>query len=189
MDLFRFISRNIDLSKMQANSKQKLIDHILSTFEDKNSREQILHSPGFLTRLRQQDRSSTAVLDQKVAEYFPNYYANEYKLETTEDREKDMPVFIDKYVAQVNQRNATQGVDGHYIGYESGLSTIRAILVYDKYEYDAALMDSVIKIAAESLLISKETAINKIDAVSLLLSIVIIYLSDYTRNSGIYLEL
>jgi len=190
MEMFKFMSQNVDICKMKEEQKTKLIEHILSIFDDDNGREQIRHSSRFLIRLRQQDRTSTQELDEKVKEFFPDFYANEYKLETTDENKKDMPVFIEKYVAQVNQTNATQGVNGHYIGYaSSGLSTIRAILVYDQYDYDPALIDSAIKAAIDTLLISKETAIIKMEAVSLLSCIAVLYVPDYSRNRDMYSKL
>lgn len=189
-ELFHFIATSIDLEKMDYTVKKTLIDHIVSLFSRKEACEIIKNAPDFLYRLRKQDKELTNGLNQKVQECFPLYYNGIYRLETTENVESDMPIFIDKYIKQIEKSNKTQGVNGCYYGYASrDIATIRAILINHKSKYNKELMNTVIHTVAETLLYSKEGAREKLDAVSLLICIVLNYPDDYKRNINILTEL
>ena len=185
-----FIRSSIKLHEMCEQTKKEFIDHLIKLFEKEEDRETLEHKPVFLHCLRKQDKHATIELENKVREYLPSYYEETYRLETTEDTETDMPLFISKYVEQIKKSNATQGVNGHYFGHGSrDIATIRAILVNNRSTYTEKLMDSVICAVVETLLYSKEGAIIKMDAVSLLVCIALNYPADYQRNRDIYVKL
>lgn len=188
--MFHCITNSINLNKMDDLVKKKFIDHIILLFNKDDIIKIINDTPGFLHRLRNQNKELTNELDRKVQEYLPAYYAGTYKLETTDDVETDMPSFITKYVKRIEKSNATQGVNGHYYEYASrDIATIRAILINNKQYYNEELMDSVIHVVADTLLHSKEGVREKIDAVSLLGCIVLNYPDDYERNISTYTEI
>lgn len=188
--MFRFIAQSIQMETMDEQSRSKFIEHLISMFEKPEDLRQIQDAPGFLHRLRKQDKVATNELDAKVREHLQSYYEETYKLETSENGTIDMPLFIRKYVARVKKSNETQGVNGQYFDYATrDIATIRAILIYDKYDYENELMDSVIHTIAETLLYAKEGALAKLDAASLLVCIVLSYPSDYERNKDVFAEL
>lgn len=190
IDMFKYMAKSINICKMQEEKKNTLISHIIGLFDDSDSRDILKVSTQFLIRFRQQDRSATEELDSKIKEYFPEFYEGVYKLETTNENERDMPVFIERYIKQVKKHNATQDANGYYAGYSSNnLATIRSILVYERYAYDSILLDEVIKAAEETLLYAKEFITTKMDAISILMCISQIYTSDYLRNQDVYAEL
>ena len=47
-------------------------------------------------------------MDKKIAEHLSSFYESTYKLETTEDENQDMPVFVKEYVERIQKSNETQ---------------------------------------------------------------------------------
>ena len=190
MDMFKFIANCIDLRKMSDASAKALIEHINCVIGSEKEREQIKYSPVFLCVLRKQNRSLTEEMDKKIAEYLSSYYEGSYKLETTEDENQDMPVFVKEYVERIRKNNETQGKDGVYFGHGTReIATVRSILLGKELKYDTNTMDMLISTVADTLLISKEGISTKLDAIALLICIAVKYPGDYTRNQGVYEKL
>lgn len=189
-DMFKFIANFLDLRKMSKESAQTLVEHINSVLDSEKEREQIKYAPAFLWVLRKQNSALTDDMDKKVAEYFPNYYEDTYKLETTENEKEDILAFVRKYVECIKKRNETQGKNGVYFRYGiRELATVRAILLGKEIMCDTETMDMLISSVADTLLISKEDISTKLDAISLLICIVVKYPEDYFRNQSVYEKL
>lgn len=190
MDMFKFIANRIDLRKMSDDSAKKLVEHINSVLDSEKEREQIQYSPFFLCVLRKQNRSLTEEMDKKIAEHLSSYYESTYKLETTEDENKDMPAFVKEYVERIRKNNEMQGKDGVYFGHGiREIATVRSILLGEKFTCDTDTMDKLISVVADTLLISKEDIPTKLDAIALLICIAVKYPEDYIRNQGVYEKL
>ena len=190
MDMFKFIANCIDLRKMSDASAKALVEHINCVLGSEKEREQIKYSPVFLCVLRKQNRSLTEEMDKKIAEYLSSYYEGTYKLETTEDENQDMPVFVKEYVERIRKSNETQGKDGVYFGHGTcEIATVRSILLGKELTCDTDTMDILISVVADTLLISKEGISTKLDAIALLICIAVKYPEDYTRNQGVYEKL
>ncbi len=190
MDMFKFIANRIDLRKMSADSAKALVEHINCVLDSEKEREQIKYSPVFLCVLRKQDRVLTEEMDKKIAEHLSSYYEGAYKLETTEDENKDMPVFVKEYVERIRKSNETQGKGGVYYGHGTReIATVRSILLGKALICDADTMNMLISVVADTLLISKEGISTKLDAIALLICIAVKYPEDCTRNQGIYEKL
>ena len=187
MDMFKFIANRMDLRKMSNESACALIEHINSVLDSEKEREHINHSPAFLYVLRTQNRELTESMDKKVAEYFPHFYEGTYKLETTENEEQDMPVFIREYVERIKKSNETQGKNGIYFGHGTReIATVRAILLGRDVICESETMDLLISTVADTLMASKEDLSIMLDAISLLISIAVKYTEDYMRNQNVY---
>lgn len=187
MDMFKFIANRMDLRKMSNESACALIEHINSVLDSEKERQQINHSPAFLYVLRTQNRELTESMDKKVAEYFPHFYEGTYKLETTENEEQDMPVFIREYVERIKKSNETQGKNGVYFGHGTReIATVRAILLGRDVICESETMDLLISTVADTLMASKEDLSIMLDAISLLISIAVKYPEDYMRNQNVY---
>ena len=187
LDMFNFIANRIDLRKMNDDSAKKLVEHINSLLDSEKEREQIQYSPSFLCVLRKQNRSLTEEMDKKIAEHLSNYYEGTYKLETTEDENKDMPAFVKEYVEHIRKNNETQGKDGVYFGHGTReIATVRSILLGEEFTCATDTMDKLISVVADTLLISKEDVPTKLDAIALLICIAVKYPEDYIRNQGVY---
>ena len=190
LDMFNFIAIRIDLRKMNDDSAKKLVEHINSALDSEKERKKIQCSPFFLCVLRKQNRSLTEEMDKKIAEHLSSYYEGTYKLETTEDENKDMPAFVKEYVERIRKNNVTQGKDGVYFGHGiHEIATVRSILLGEEFTCDTDTMDKLISVVTDTLLISKEGISTKLDAIALLICIVVKYPEDYTRNQWVYEKL
>lgn len=190
MDMFRFIASHINLRKMGAESAQALIAHINDIFDNDDEREQISYSPAFLSVLRKQNRELTDDMDKKVAKYYPTYYENDYKLDTTVNETRDITVFVREYVERIRKSNEKQGKNGVYFGRAiREIATVRAMLLGENAACDAETMDALVSEVANTLLISKENASTKLDAIALLICIAVKYPEDYARNQIIFEKL
>ena len=186
-DMFDFIANGIDLRKMNNKTAETLIRSIINALENEKDREQIRHAPRFLFMLRNQNRQLTEELDLKVAEYLPSFYNGIYKLETTEEHQTDLPIFVQKYVDQINDHNATQGVGGAFVDYSTRYAaTLRSILLWSDDVWDDSLMDSVVTAVADTILTSKESIRIKLDSVDLLICIALKFPEHFKRNRSTY---
>lgn len=187
VDMFKFIAASVDLREMSTETAAKLVEHIVKIFENDKQRELLHRAPRFLFVLRKQSKNLTEELDKKVSEYLPRYYNGDYKLETTDNKEQDIPAFLQNYVQQIKKSNDTQGKNGTYFEYNSrDIAIIRSILLSDKNEYECEIMDSIISVVVDTLVISKEGISTKLDAISLLTCIVIRYPDAYKRNVDVF---
>lgn len=190
MDMFKFIADRLDLRKMTIESAQALVSHINSVLDSEKEREQINYALGFLCVLRKQNTELTVTMDKKIAESFPKYYESTYKLETTENEKRDMPIFVREYVERIKKNNETQGKNGTYFGHGiREIATVRSILLGSDIVFDSETMDMLISTVSDTILISKEGISTKLDAIALLICIAVKYPEDYTRNQGVYEKL
>ena len=185
--MFKFMSRCIDISKMNEESALNLIEHIILVLQNKKECEQIQYTPSFLCVIRKQNRTLSEELDKAIEKYLPDYFENIYKLETSNNETTDLSQFIEKYVLAIKSNNETQGKNGTF--FERGIreiAIIRSILIYNDLNITDALMDSVIDAVSQTLLESRETISTKMDAVALLCCIIAKYPHVYIRNKSIY---
>lgn len=190
LEMFRFMSKRIDLNKMSIKSAENLIAYIISVIKDKKEVEQIKYSTSFLSHFRRQNKNLTEDLDKQISETLPNFYNFDYKLETTDNMIEDYPYFIEKMVARVHKSNMEQGKNGMYYGHGTrDIACITSILNASDFHYSADLMDKLISTVAETLIKSKESVSIKMDATLLLCCIAIRYPDDYLRNQSIYQEI
>lgn len=186
-EMFKFIASYIDLREMSISSATHLISHINKIFENDKQRELIRMAPRFLYILRKQNKDLTEELDKKVFEFLPQFYNDDYKLETTNNPDEDIPAFLRHYVQQIIEQNETQGKGGIYNAYGTqNIATIRSILLLNNYSSEKELMDSIISAVTDTLLFSKEGIHRKLDAISLLICIALKYPDAYMRNQHIY---
>lgn len=103
MDMFKFIATRIDLRKMSDSSAKALVEHINYVLDNEKERVQIEYSPAFLCVLRKQNRALTEGMDKRIAKYLSGYYEGIYKLETTENKNRDMPAFVKEYIERIRK--------------------------------------------------------------------------------------
>lgn len=186
-ELFLFLAEGISLEKMSHNVAEKLIGRIEKVLEDEKEFQEIKSNPRFLHVLRKQDKKLTEKLDEKVKEYLPEYYDSTYLLETTQDEERDFPIFLKKYTESIRKQNEEQGKNGVYHGYATrSILTVKNILIANKINYGADIMDNLIETIVFTLLKSKESIRIKLDAIEFLTCVVIKYPEDYKRNRNLY---
>lgn len=189
MDMFKFMARRIDISKMSDESAQKLINHIILVLQNEDERKQIQYSPSFLCTIRKQNKILTNNLDKAIEKYLPNYYQNDYKLETTDNKATDFPCIIEKYIQSIKESNERQGKNGTFYGHGTReIATIRWMLLSNDLKISNDLLGSIVVAITQTLLVSKESTSTKMDAVALLCCIFTKYPQAYVRNQNIYQE-
>lgn len=187
IDMFRLISRKIDLEKMSIEQIRSLINHICNLIDNEEERHEVENHPSFLYVLRKQNRTETKKLNEKICEYLPDFYNGVYKLETTEDVQGDFLQYTKKYISCIKERNKSQGRHGVFSEYGMRyIATVRAMLIDKNYVCPIEIMDDLISAVSETLLVSKEGINTKIDAVSLLISVAIKYKDALKRNIKTY---
>ncbi len=185
MDMFKLISKRIDITKMREENAKKLIASIIDVLQ--NDCELVKRSPFFLCVIRNQNRELTNELDKTVETYLPEFYYNNYRLETTENKVSDYPVFLNKNLEIVKNNNETQGKNGRYFGHGTReIATIKSILLDSDQQYEDVLIDSIILAVSQTLLESSESLSTKMDAVALLCCIIEKYPKSYEHNKDIY---
>lgn len=190
-ELFSFIDKSVDLKKLKPETSEQLVslicDVVKEEFENGNPN---INDVMFLATLRKQDKQATERLDCIVKEKLPTFYRNEYMLETSDDEQKDMPVFIEKYLKSISDDNKTQGVDGHYVGkFEQKHRIIRNILDLGDYNPSNSILSKIILVASETFLQSNESISVKTDAVELLIFIALKYNGIVTQNEKSFAKL
>lgn len=187
LDMFKFMSKRIDINKMNEESAVNLIEHIILVLQNKKEREQIQYAPSFLCVIRKQNRTLSEDLDKSIEKYLPDYYKNDYKLETSDNETTVLSQFIEKYVLAIKNSNETQGKNGTFLGRGiREIATIRSILIYNDLNIADVLMDSIIDAVSQTILESKESISSKMDAVALMCCIIAKYPQTYLRNKDIY---
>lgn len=186
-DLFKFMANRIKLNKMEERVAQNLIHHIIAVLDNENERKQVEYQANFLYILRKQNREITNLLDEKVHEYFPDFYHGIYKLETTHEPQTDFPEYIQKCIKRINESNDSQGENGCYFGHGTrDIATIRNILLADENVCDISTIDEAISAVADTLLVSKEEIDVKLDAISFMICIAIRYPKECSRNKDVF---
>lgn len=185
-ELFRFIAKNIDLRKMKQESAQALVDHANMLLDDEEDRKEIGLAPDFLYVIRKQQPILARGMDKKIAEYFPKYYINIYKLETIENKQKSLPDFVSKYVDYIEKNNEMQG-NGVYFEYGvDTITTMRHILLESGVTYEPEIMDRIVSAISDVLLFAKTNVSTKLNAIKVLICIAVKYSEDYKRNQRKY---
>ena len=187
MDMFKFIAKTIDLNKLNNSLATRLIQDIISVMDNEQERQQVSYAPGFLCVFRKQSKDITEELDSKIAEVFPHYYNGDYLLETQSEDEVDYLAYISDYLEKIEENNLNQGKNGHYFGHASReIAIIRNILISENIICPTEVMDKMISIVTDTLLISKEDIVTKLDAVSLLICVSLKYKDDFERNIDVF---
>ena len=162
----------------------RLLTEIIAFLRDEQHREKTENHKKLLCKFRVQNRIQTQGLDEVIQQTMPHFYNDVYKLETTQDEEKDIPVFLDKYIGEINSQNSAQGKNGVFYGF--GVMphiTIRSILLNNDCTINADLIDRAFVATSETLLSSKQTIKAKCDAVSLLAFLCTRYPETIKRNA------
>ena len=186
-DLYKLMARCINLSKMDMNVAKALINQINLQLDDENTLPLLGHYPYFLFVLRNQNRDLTEEMHTKVAQRLPNFFRNEYKLETTVTIQKDYADSIANYLNITKADNAAQGKNGQYSLHNGReLETIRRILMDEDFVCEEELLKDITDTAADTLLKTKQDLSTKVDAVGLLLCVALKYNAFKEKNLSVF---
>lgn len=186
-DLFKFMSNRMNLNKMSEDTCKNLIQHIYAVLDDESERKWVEYQPRFLYVFRKQNREATNGLDERVRKYFPIFYEGTYKLETTTNPKNDYQEYLNKCIERIRESNNSQGKNGTY--FEHGtrdIATIRNLLLAEECLCDETMVDKILSVVADTLILSKEGVVIKLDAISLMICIAIRFPEVCKRNSDIF---
>ena len=171
-EMFRMLASPIDLSALSSVIVKRLLENIilyLSKVDDKSISNPLKN---VLCALRKKDRNITESLDKAIEKYLPLFFSDVYLLETISDDSKEIPIFLQKYVDIVEERNSAQekrGVSWDYM--DNPFFTIRYLIENSKVPFVKDLLDSVFQVTVKSLLSTSSSISTKSSAMKLIVSL------------------
>ena len=185
-DMFEFISGHIDINQLSDLVRQRLLSNIISVICDGETAQNTNNLSHALIKFRKQSRAHTDELDKVISERLSEFYGGIYKLETTEDEERDLPEYLLKYIKSINERNAEQGQNGTFFSYvDRPHLIIRSILINSGFGCNEEVIDSAFRAASETLLSDKQDMETKCEAIDLLTYLSMKYPELLIRNNAI----
>jgi len=171
-EMFNMLATPIELSALSPEMKKRLLDNIISIVSNDIDVSTVGSLKKTLCAFKNKYQSITELLDNAVKQYMPQFYANEYRLETYIDNKEEMPIFLQKCINIVDERNKTQGKNGFYEGYmDDPLYTIRYLIEYSKVSFDPNQLNKIFKLASEWLLNTVHSINEKSSAMKLIVSL------------------
>lgn len=189
-DMFKMLATPIELSSLSPEMIKRLLNNIISIVSNDVDIRFIGSLKKVLYNFRNIYRNITLSLDNAVKQYMPQFYANEYKLETCLNNNEDIPVFMQNYIDIVKERNRTQGINGRYEGYmDDPFFTIRYFIENFNKLFDSNQIDSVFKVTAEWLLNKTHSISEKGSAIKLIISLTQKYKEILKSNGDVITNL
>ncbi len=186
-DVFKFIGKHIKLDSVSDSKGKKLVEYLVSVVNNDDERLWINRAPECLYVLRNQNKELTEELNLIIKNKMPEFYNDAYMIETTENINEDYNFFVREYNARIKKDNENQGKNGrYYMSCTCNIETIRALVLTDGFKPEIDCIDDLIITLSDTLIKSKEDINNKIDAITLLITIIHKYPEIYNRNVKIY---
>lgn len=189
-EIFKLIRICINLDQASPENVADLLEVIINIVQNPDERTHIHDLEAALFTLRKKHRELTEELDKIIAVEMPDFYDSTYRLETTEEENTDMPVFLKSYINQVQKDNEEQGKNGTFFG-RGNLPhiTIKNILQQSTAKFSNDLIDSAFQVSSETLLRENQTIEAKIDAIELLVYLLKSRTNVQERNKNKIIEL
>ncbi len=189
-EIFKLIRKCINLDQASPENVADLLEVIINIVQNPDERTHIHDLEAALFTLRKKHRELTEELDKIIADEMPDFYDSTYRLETTEEENTDMPVFLKSYINQVQKDTEEQGKNGTFFG-RGNLphTTIKNILQQSTAKFSNDLIDSAFQVSSETLLRENQTIEAKIDAIELLVYLLKSRTNVQERNKNKIIEL
>ncbi|MEG1313330.1 MAG: hypothetical protein RSD40_03350, partial [Bacilli bacterium] len=172
-ELLQFIYSYLDINDISNEIAEELIQCLISLID---TQKDTPYLTDVLIKFRKQSTKKTKKLDAKIKENMSDFYINTYRLETTEKKKIEFPVFFQKYIDCIIFRNENQGKNGVYSGYAiSAHETLRLILKDSDGMFNDKLTDSAFEASANTLLSQGQDIESKCDSIDLLISLTVLY--------------
>jgi len=171
-EMFDLLAAPIDFSALSPEMKKKLLDNIISIVSNDVDIFFVGSLRRFLCIFKNKYGNITEPLDNAVKQYMPEFYVNEYKLETSVDDSEEIPAFLQKYIDEIIERNETQGKGGRYESYANDpFYTIRCLIEDSKVPFELNQLNSVFKVTVEFLFNSAHSISEKSSAMMLIITL------------------
>lgn len=165
-EVFRIISRKIQLAKLSEETAVCLINYIMLLIDEN------MTTPSYdnvLISFRKQSLELTEKLDKVIAEKQPKFYNDKYKLETTVKND-DMSCFIKKYTEEIISNNESQGKGGvFHSGTGNPCITIRNIMLMSNTKFELSNVNATFIAGCQTLLCENQDVRTKCYALDLII--------------------
>lgn len=186
IDMFKFLIKYVDINRMNSSNAKHLIDCMELVFNDENQRKCLSDVLDIFIRMRNQNRLITQKLDAKIGKYFPDFYNGSYKKATSEASGQEIAALINKYTQYIKEANNTQSNRHYAMSSVRYIAAVENIMISERVDVENKLFDSLISTVADTILISAESIVVKVDAISLLICVALKYPEVYTRNKELF---
>lgn len=184
--IFKLISNFVDINMLQKETLESLFEIIYTFIYDEKRREHANSFKHALINIRKANNKLTETMNERIKEQMPLFYEDVYCLETTEKKQVDMPLFIEKYLEEIEDRNLRQGENGTYTGYfNRPYITIKRILQETDVIFEDILIDRVFISSSNTLLEKRQTIEDKHEALELLIFLCKKHPETIQRNENI----
>jgi len=171
-EMFKMLATPIELSALSPEINKRLLDNIITIVSNDVDISFIGSLRKVLCIFSRKYKNIIKPLDNTVKQYMPQFYTNEYRLETCIDNDEEITVFLQKYIDLIKERNTTQGINGRYEGYmDDPFYTIRYFIENSNILFDPNQLNSVFKITAEWILNKIHSISEKVSAMKLIISL------------------
>ncbi|EOL50377.1 hypothetical protein [Enterococcus caccae] len=181
-----FLCSSVDYSSVDYVVIKKLNEYVINLLEDESSSIQNHYIKILCCELGQIiSGEELQDLNSKVQEKWPEFYKLEYLIETKKS-ESVNTLFLEKQLATIKYRNKTQGENGSYAGYsDSPFLIIKNIFSIEGAISSQEIRDDIFKTTATTILDSKQTVNDKIQAYKLLYTLCRVDKNIIDRNNQV----
>lgn len=170
-ETFILLSSSIDLDTMTVDLREQLLGYIVRIIETKDAIQDEDVVKEMLYMLRKKYPAYTDTMDSAVQTFMPEFYLGEYLLETTQNKEADLPQFIDQNISKIKHRNESQGKNGIFSDYaDNPYQIIKNIINHNSgITFTNTLLDDAFCASIETILSDKQSTEIKCDAIVLII--------------------
>lgn len=162
-DAFKLL-KNISFENVQKSEIEQYVIWLSHCADDVKIVENCREFPLAIQNIRLR-REEAVVLDELVQEKFEEFYVNEYSLNVYEHNSEEIKSHLDRYISDIEERNASQGENGRYSGYAvNPYKTIWNIAKNKKFKMNVKEVEKILKVSMETLRLEKQTIDSKFDA-------------------------
>lgn len=159
----------INFKRIKRDNRISIIKYIESIIEKEEERNNCNNLEKVIISLRKQNTELTMNLHEKVQQYMPFFYKEQYSLEVQIKSQHESEEFIKKNILEIKERNETQGKDGRYIVYwDNPYKIIKNIIKVKSVGLNQQVLDSIINVCKETLYSSNQILSAKVDAINLI---------------------
>lgn len=159
----------INFEDLTEDNKKFIINQIERLIENEPVRKNCANLEGAIIAVRKKNPKLSEAINQSVMMTMPEFYKSNYSLEIEVGSQAQSEEYIYRFVAEIVQRNKTQGQHGTYIGYmDNPYKTIENIIAINDIQLGEEVVNSIISASRETLYAEKQTLDAKVQAINLI---------------------
>lgn len=180
-DIFKLIASSVDINFVEEHKAIKFIDLLIAFLDEKDCLS-ISTFNWLLINLRRQNKKLTNQLDLKISEKLPDFYKEDYLLETTDNSTINLET-LKKYIKKIYFFNENQGKNGVFLGgFDSSFVVVKNIFLLKEIHLEEVVEDDLINAICETLISSNQSIEIKCDAIDLMIYLLNNYPNILEKN-------